>query len=164
MRPVKIALCSPGLDRATAGSVTCGLDFLASLIQKQRAVEFFTVAPKDVMKLSPRECDFLLVSFTALRRAVEKTILSRTRDPADVELVCREKDLYKLAEKRADLIGWLDEMPAPWIRRVNDPRERVTRLYATLHREFPNLRAPCPRYPDGIRDAGERYGVPIYKV
>lgn len=30
MRPVKIALCSPGLDRATAGSVTCGLDFLAS--------------------------------------------------------------------------------------------------------------------------------------
>lgn len=101
---------------------------------------------------------------TGPRRAVEETILSRTRDPADVELVCREKDLYKLAEKRAGLIGWLDEMPAPWIKLVNDPRERVTRLYATLHREFPDLHVPTPVYPDDLLDAGERYGVPIHNI
>lgn len=451
MRPVKIALCSPGLDRATAGSVTCGLDFLASLVQKQQPAEFFTVAPKDVMKLSPRECDFLLVSFTAVpcitdyaravkfkkpavttlfggpgvycpgalvemadavmvgrgetaifkalngdysgmatrnnafkkdsveifatdllsplatsvgcqcrcafcqyswgnvfasanaapadsltytsgssrsakapaqesllkdlkfkdlgvysmkrpvvgldiftpsdqritlkptsiallksvlkrigrdaraegttgprflrmycvagypwdpkpnfsyvrealreanfpdgfklnislglchfipkittplecasvslyslredpdvvgyrrpyeprsgpfivispmsvpgpRRAVEETILSRTRDPGDVELVCREKDIYRLAEKRSGLIGWLDEMPAPWLKRVNDPRARVKRLYETLRQEFPALSVPVPRYPDDLCDAGERYGVPVYRL
>lgn len=46
--------------------------------------------------------------------------------------------------------------------RVNDPRERVKRLYSTLNREFPDLHVPTPVYPDDIQDVGERYGVQVY--
>lgn len=113
----------------------------------------------------PSHGPFIVISPMSVpgpRRSIEETILSRTKDPGDVELVCREKDLYKLAEKRASLIGWLDRMPAPWIKRVNDPRERVKRLYSTLNREFPDLHVPTPVYPDDIQDVGERYGVQVY--
>lgn len=103
------------------------------------------------------------MSVTGPRRAVEETILSRTRDPADVELVCREKDLYRLAEKRSSLIDWLDAMPAPWIKRVNDPRKRVEKLYRTLRQEFPDLHVPSPMYPDDLCDAPDRYAIPIYR-
>lgn len=91
-----------------------------------------------------------------------QTIMQRASDPGMLPVIAKSKRWEDLADKYPRLIGWLDRMPAPWIRRNNDPRERVTRLYATLNREFPDLRAPIPAYPDDIQDVGERYGVPIY--
>lgn len=62
---LRIALCSPGLTRQDVNARSVGLDFLARLIkQKYKTdVEFYTVREKDVLKLGPRDVDFLLVSF-----------------------------------------------------------------------------------------------------
>lgn len=93
------------------------------------------------------------------RIAVTQTILQRCQDPGQLANIARAKRWEDLADGYSDLLGWLDRMPAPWIRRVNDPRKKVERIYAALAEIRPDMHLQCPVYPE-IRSLPDLWGVP----
>lgn len=82
MRPLRIALYSPGLSRGKY-SQTYGLHFLAGIIRRSRPdTEFYEVSGKDLLDLSPRSIDCLLVSILGPDAALEYARRVKFRKPS----------------------------------------------------------------------------------
>lgn len=76
------------------------------------------------------------------RQAVVNTILMRTADPYAIERVARAKNYLDLFSMFPRECGWLDEKPAPWLRRNNDASKRVAEVCKLLGRRMPSGYAP----------------------